>query len=163
MQIVSIAHLCASDHVAAMSIAEAVQLFSFPGPHRRVRPGLVAPSSVWRRKRVALVGFATAKGAPRLLGRKGRDELCSLDSDTPGSIERGDILCSFDIIRPSTQFGVHSTQNGIDMTKELSLASALFSNVQQRVLGLIFGNPERSFYTSEILRSVHSGRVILAT
>jgi predicted nucleotidyltransferase len=57
-----------------------------------------------------------------------------------------------------TQFGVYSTQNGVDMTKNLSLASALFSNVQQRVLGLIFGNPERSFYTSEIVRSVHSGR-----
>ncbi len=49
------------------------------------------------------------------------------------------------------------------MTRELSLASALFSNVQQRVLGLIFGNPERSFYTSEIFQSVHSGRGILAT
>jgi predicted nucleotidyltransferase len=44
------------------------------------------------------------------------------------------------------------------MKKSLSLASALFSNVQQRVLALIFGHPERSFYTSEIIRSVHSGR-----
>jgi predicted nucleotidyltransferase len=48
------------------------------------------------------------------------------------------------------------------MTKNLSLASALFSNVQQRVLGLIFGNPGRSFYTSEIIRSVHSGRGAVA-
>src|SRR5476649_322378 len=39
----------------------------------------------------------------------------------------------------------------------LSLSSALFSNVQQRLLGLIFGQPERSFYTSEIVRSIHSG------
>jgi predicted nucleotidyltransferase len=38
-----------------------------------------------------------------------------------------------------------------------SLSSALFSNVQKRVLGLIFGQPERSFYTSEIMRSVRSG------
>jgi predicted nucleotidyltransferase len=38
-----------------------------------------------------------------------------------------------------------------------SLSSALFSNVQQRVLALIFGNPQRSFYTSEILRTVDSG------
>jgi predicted nucleotidyltransferase len=29
--------------------------------------------------------------------------------------------------------------------------------VQQRVLGLIFSHPERSFYTSEIIRKVHSG------
>lgn len=39
----------------------------------------------------------------------------------------------------------------------VSLSNALFSKVQQRVLGLIFGHPERSFYTSEIVRSVHSG------
>jgi predicted nucleotidyltransferase len=41
--------------------------------------------------------------------------------------------------------------------KETSISSALFSNVQQRVLALIFGHPERSFYTSEIVRNVHSG------
>jgi hypothetical protein len=29
--------------------------------------------------------------------------------------------------------------------------------VQQRVLALIFGHPERTFYTSEIVRNVHSG------
>lgn len=43
------------------------------------------------------------------------------------------------------------------MTDEINLSSALFSNVQQRVLALIFGHPERSFYTSEIVRAVHSG------
>ena len=42
-------------------------------------------------------------------------------------------------------------------TDQTNMSSALFSNVQQRVLGLIFGHPERSFYTSEILRSVNSG------
>ena len=36
----------------------------------------------------------------------------------------------------------------------VSISNALFSKVQQRVLALIFGHPERSFYTSEILRSV---------
>jgi predicted nucleotidyltransferase len=39
----------------------------------------------------------------------------------------------------------------------LSLSSALFSKVQQRVLALIFGQPERSFYMSEIMRNVRSG------
>jgi predicted nucleotidyltransferase len=39
----------------------------------------------------------------------------------------------------------------------MSLANALFSKVQQRVLALIFSHPERSFYTSEIVRKVHSG------
>lgn len=38
-----------------------------------------------------------------------------------------------------------------------NLSDALFSNVQQRVLGLIFGQPDRSFYTSEIVRTVNSG------
>jgi predicted nucleotidyltransferase len=42
-------------------------------------------------------------------------------------------------------------------TAKTSLSSALFSNVQKRVLGLIFGQPERSFYTSEIMRNVRSG------
>ena len=39
----------------------------------------------------------------------------------------------------------------------LSIPNALFSKVQQRVLALIFGHPERSFYTSEIVRNIHSG------
>jgi predicted nucleotidyltransferase len=38
-----------------------------------------------------------------------------------------------------------------------SLSRALFSKVQQRVLGLIFAHPDRSFYTSEIIRTVASG------
>ena len=42
-------------------------------------------------------------------------------------------------------------------TDHTSLSDALFSKVQQRVLGLIFGQPERSFYTSEIVRTVNSG------
>lgn len=43
------------------------------------------------------------------------------------------------------------------MTDDVSIAGALFSNVQQRVLAVIFGHPERSFYTSEIIRLVRSG------
>jgi predicted nucleotidyltransferase len=39
----------------------------------------------------------------------------------------------------------------------MSLADALFSKVQQRVLGLIFSRPERSFYMSEVIRHVRSG------
>src|SRR5450631_1931794 len=39
----------------------------------------------------------------------------------------------------------------------ISISNALFSKVQQRVLALIFGQPERSFYSSEIVRNVHSG------
>jgi predicted nucleotidyltransferase len=39
----------------------------------------------------------------------------------------------------------------------ISISNALFSRVQQRVLALIFGQPQRSFYLSEIVRSAHSG------
>lgn len=38
-----------------------------------------------------------------------------------------------------------------------SLSNALFSKVQQRLLALLFGHPERSFYTAEIIRSAQSG------
>jgi predicted nucleotidyltransferase/predicted transcriptional regulator with HTH domain len=41
--------------------------------------------------------------------------------------------------------------------KQANLSGALFSNVQRRVLALIFGQPDRSFYTSEIVRNVRSG------
>ena len=37
------------------------------------------------------------------------------------------------------------------------LADALFSKVQQRVLGILFGNPSRSFYAKEIIRLAQSG------
>ncbi|MGF1608900.1 MAG: nucleotidyltransferase domain-containing protein [Kiloniellales bacterium] len=46
---------------------------------------------------------------------------------------------------------------GDTTTKDQSLSSALFSGVQRRVLALIFGHPERSFYASEIVRKVESG------
>lgn len=42
-------------------------------------------------------------------------------------------------------------------THVVSLSNALFSKVQQRVLALIFGHPDRSFYTSEIVRYLRSG------
>jgi predicted nucleotidyltransferase len=43
------------------------------------------------------------------------------------------------------------------IAEPISLSNALFSKVQQRVLALIFGQPGRSFYTSEIMRNVQSG------
>jgi predicted nucleotidyltransferase len=46
---------------------------------------------------------------------------------------------------------------GMIAIEAISLSNALFSKVQQRVLALIFGQPERSFYTSEIIRNVKSG------
>ena len=43
------------------------------------------------------------------------------------------------------------------IVESVSLSNALFSKVQQRVLALIFGHPERSFYASEIVQKVRSG------
>jgi predicted nucleotidyltransferase len=39
----------------------------------------------------------------------------------------------------------------------IGLADALFSGTQQRVLGIIFGQPERSFYANEVIALAHSG------
>lgn len=37
------------------------------------------------------------------------------------------------------------------------LAGALFTPVQQRVLGLLFGQPDRNFQSAELIRLAHSG------
>ena len=39
----------------------------------------------------------------------------------------------------------------------LSIADALFTKTQQRVLGLLYGNPGQSFYTNEIVRIADMG------
>jgi predicted nucleotidyltransferase len=41
--------------------------------------------------------------------------------------------------------------------KSANLTDALFSKVQRCVLGLIFGNPDRSFYANELFRLAGSG------
>jgi predicted nucleotidyltransferase len=41
--------------------------------------------------------------------------------------------------------------------RESSLADALFSTTQQRVLGLLFGQPERSFYATELIGLADAG------
>jgi predicted nucleotidyltransferase len=38
-----------------------------------------------------------------------------------------------------------------------SLADALFTKTQQRVLGVLFGQPDRSFYASELIRNAGTG------
>jgi predicted nucleotidyltransferase len=42
--------------------------------------------------------------------------------------------------------------------KPTSIADVLFSGVQQRVIGLLFGQPDRSFYANEIQRLGKTGR-----
>ena len=45
----------------------------------------------------------------------------------------------------------------VDGTASTSLADALFTSTQQRVLGLLFGEPGRSFYTSELIDRIGAG------
>jgi predicted nucleotidyltransferase len=42
-------------------------------------------------------------------------------------------------------------------SRRKSLADALFTRTQQRVLGVLFGDPERSFYASELIRMAGTG------
>ena len=42
--------------------------------------------------------------------------------------------------------------------ERLGLGDALFSGVQQRVLGILFGNPDRSFFGNELQRLAGSGK-----
>ena len=40
----------------------------------------------------------------------------------------------------------------------ISIGDALFTKTQQRVLGLLYGKPDKSFYTNEIMRWADMGR-----
>ena len=46
---------------------------------------------------------------------------------------------------------------GITLETATGLAQALFSKVEQRVLGLLFGQPDRSFQGAELIRLARSG------
>ncbi len=41
--------------------------------------------------------------------------------------------------------------------KKINISDALFSKVRQRVLGLLYGQPDSDFYTNEIIRLTDSG------
>jgi predicted nucleotidyltransferase len=41
--------------------------------------------------------------------------------------------------------------------KKVTIADALFSKVKQRVLGILYSQPETPFFTNEIIRLTHSG------
>ncbi|MFC1685246.1 nucleotidyltransferase domain-containing protein [Pseudomonadota bacterium] len=42
--------------------------------------------------------------------------------------------------------------------QSISISDALFTKTQQRVLGLLYGKPDKSFYTNEIIRWADMGR-----
>ena len=51
----------------------------------------------------------------------------------------------------------HPSSSPVLSNSRISLADALFSGTQQRVLGLLFGQPERSFYANELIALINSG------
>lgn len=46
---------------------------------------------------------------------------------------------------------------GIEQTEQVTIADALFTRVQQRVLGILFGRPDRSFLSKDVIRLADSG------
>src|SRR5687767_11689125 len=42
--------------------------------------------------------------------------------------------------------------------KRVTIADALFTSTQRRVLAILFGRPDRSFFVTEIFRQAQSGR-----
>ena len=53
--------------------------------------------------------------------------------------------------------GTEEPNLGTDERGDKGLAGALFSNVQQKVLALIFTHPDRSFYMRQIIETLRSG------
>ena len=53
--------------------------------------------------------------------------------------------------------GTKSIVRAAPVEKRESLADALFSNTQQKVLGYLFGQPERSFFATELIRLAGGG------
>jgi predicted nucleotidyltransferase len=63
--------------------------------------------------------------------------------------------------KDNTHYGIDNSHNGYYYVRmkdqSLSLSDALFSKVQGRVLGVLFSNPDRSFYANELFRLAGSG------
>jgi predicted nucleotidyltransferase len=59
------------------------------------------------------------------------------------------------MIEPSLGFGM--TALPAPSTGRTSIADALFTGTQQRVLALLFGQPRNSFYANEVIARVRSG------
>lgn len=54
--------------------------------------------------------------------------------------------------------GMIVPEMGTTAAARVTIADALFSRTQQRVLGILFGEPQRSFFVNEIFQRAGSGR-----
>lgn len=61
-------------------------------------------------------------------------------------------------VRALASSGKQSATGKSTQQRGSSLADALFTSTQQKVLGLLFGQPDRSFFVTEIMALVNSGR-----
>jgi predicted nucleotidyltransferase len=69
-------------------------------------------------------------------------------------------------ILDKTQFGSYSTQigscrMGVRIMKT-NIGDALFTKAQQKVLALLFGQPDKSFYLNEVVRLADMGRGVIS-
>lgn len=70
---------------------------------------------------------------------------------------KGSIKPKMGIIEPDMGSTASASTMPGPAPQRLSLASALFSGTQQRVLGLLFGQPGRNFYSNELIALTGSG------
>ena len=59
--------------------------------------------------------------------------------------------------KSGTIMPILGSKGGPRKSRRKSLADALFTKTQQRVLRVLFGQPERSFYASELIRDAGTG------
>jgi predicted nucleotidyltransferase len=60
-------------------------------------------------------------------------------------------------IEPKTGMIDPNMGSSAEVTEPTSLADALFPRVRQRVLALLYGNPDRSFFSNEVVALAQSG------
>jgi predicted nucleotidyltransferase len=62
------------------------------------------------------------------------------------------------IMNASSLHSATGPEPGTEATGRTALADALFTSTQQRVLGLLFGQPDRSFFVTQMVELARSGR-----
>src|SRR5947199_5438941 len=80
---------------------------------------------------------------------------------TPGSRRRprvrGSVIPRMGLIIPSMGIKSRIRRKPLPQPSSSGLADVLFAKVQQRVLGVLFGNPHRSYYANEVIGLARSG------
>ena len=67
------------------------------------------------------------------------------------------MACQYDPVMGTIVPIMRTNSQSLKTRRATSLGDALFSGTQQRVLGLLFGNPGRSYYARELIRLAAGG------